>query len=346
MQTLKNNPQYVRTIKEQDGYRVVSVQDGNINRHIARFRCFTCTNALDIPLSSSTHTPRQTITKKALEKKWGYKGKFTRWHCPACLERMASARKQMSETLSGGKEAPAAAPPAAPASPAVEPTGRQWHEVLAALEICYDAKVKRYNDKYTDQRVAHEISEPTDIVRYIREYEYGELAPDPKIDMLDATVAALAAQVAELAATVERQTQELSLLRHQTHKANPAAVAELAAIIEEAGLADLKTAVRTLQAQIGRTDVKRLDQLTKSLNLTVNQIKIEAVREDVAALLAHTEGRPLREIEADIAALRNQVRQGGVPPELADKLESANRNLLRPVARGVNYLPNAAHSHR
>ena len=350
MQAIKTNQGYSRTVKELCGYKIIAIQEEGDPRHVARFQCSTCPKVMDIALSASGHTPPEHVIKRATRNKWGYRGKFTRWHCDKCMEQMAAARKQIN-TMLPPSSPPASATPAA-AAPGkqhksdIEPTGKQWREVLAALEVCFNAKTNRYNDSYTDESVASEIGEPVDIVEYIREDSYGALAPDPKIVVVEAALAALEEQVASLSETVAQQAKELALLRHQTQKANPAAIADLHMMIEAFDLAAMKTDLRTLQAQIGKTDVRTLDRLTKSLNQAVGLIRIEAVRDDVAALLAHTKGRPLVEIEADIDAMRKQIREGGLPPEIGEELAENAQILTSPARRGVSFLPVAARSHR
>lgn len=301
---------------------------------MARFSCSSCSATLDLALSPGKN-PTQMVLKAAQKKGWDYKGRWTRWFCPDCLKSAGALRKGQSKLpdiptvhpdVPSQHETPAAPPANAKVEPEIKPSGKQWFEVLSALEICFNRDDQRYEDDYTDVKVAKETKIPVEIVKFIRESEYGELRPDPHIESLQKSIEYMREQIDKLLLVVDEQQKEIDALRQEINDADLSRLDALVAQVKEAKLPETTETVKTLRAQVGKGDLPQCERMIRSLRAQLDKINLVALEADVDALKAQIDGKPIASIIKELESVKRQVKQNKVPAyEMDELLETLTR---------------------
>ena len=336
-----------RYIRE-NAYALVKVQEGNSLRTIARFSCSECTSKLDIRLRPGKN-PAEAVMKTAQKRGWDYKGRWTRWFCPNCIETSAA-----THDVTPDADIPAAHPrvpsghgPTAPAKKAkpgaIEPSGPQWHAVLTAFEVVFDREESRYLDGYTDAKVAQEIDVPVSIVKYIREQEFGELKVDPAIADILKSVDFLKEQVSALAAESLSQKKEIAELRERLDDAALDELTKLRREYDAVDLPELAAQSKELKVQVNK-DVPQLGRQIRQLAAMIENFNIPGLDAGIAGLQHQLGGEHGAALRSDISELRKEMATLPIPAIQSDIEElSGLMRAMKPAQREQDVVSDKYH---
>lgn len=90
------------------------------------------------------------------------------------------------------------------------PTPKITHAVFQTLDSVFDANKRLYKSGYTDQRVARDCGTSEDVVAYLRNETFGQLAEDPRISNIRDDLELLRMESAEQFAKLQKTLGEIA----------------------------------------------------------------------------------------------------------------------------------------